>query len=136
MHGRPLSLRAEWADALRDGRKTIDACLVADDIAGLEVGTVVRYPGASLRIKRIRFYPGFGDLLAHEDWRRIAPDAADPGEVQRRVEEEHEATVHATRAVAIELEPIDPIAWRVPYDFIPHPGGGPPRGGHRGKEEE
>jgi hypothetical protein len=42
MPGRHLSLRPEWEDALRDGRKTIDARLVADDIAGLEVGEAVR----------------------------------------------------------------------------------------------
>ena len=109
MPGRLLSLRPEWEDALRDGRKTIDARLVADDIAGLEVGVAVRYPGARVRVKRIRFYPGFGDLLAHEDWRRIAPDAADREEVRRLLEEGHEATVRATGAVAIELEPIDHI---------------------------
>ncbi len=109
MRGRHLSMRPEWEDALRDGRKTIDARLVADDIAGLEVGRLVRYPGAAMRVRRIRFYPGLGDLLAHEDWRRIAPDAASCEEVRRRLEEGHEATVRATGAVAIELEPIDHI---------------------------
>jgi ASC-1-like (ASCH) protein len=109
MPGRPLSLRPEWEDALRDGRKTIDARLVADDIAGLEVGEAVRYSGARARVKRIRFYPGLGDLLAHEDWRQIAPDAAGPEEVRRLLEEGHEATMRATGAVAIELEPIDHI---------------------------
>lgn len=105
MPGRHLSMRPEWEDALRDGRKTIDARLVADDIDGLEVGEAVHYPGASLRVLRIRFYPGLGDLLAHEDWRRIAPDAASREEVRRRLEEGHEATIRATGAVAIELEP-------------------------------
>lgn len=106
MPGRPLSMRPEWEDALRRGRKTIDARPVADDIAGLEVGEAVRYPGARMRVRRIQFYPGFGDLLAYEDWRRIAPDAASREEVRRRLEEGHEATVRATGAVAIELEPI------------------------------
>jgi ASC-1-like (ASCH) protein len=100
-------MRPEWEDALRDGRKTIDARLVADDIDGLEVGDAVHYPGASLRVRRIRFYPGFGDLLAHEDWRRIAPDAASRDEVHRRLEEGHEASVRANGAVAIELESDD-----------------------------
>jgi ASC-1-like (ASCH) protein len=104
-----LDLRPEWADAVRDGRKTIDARPVADDLAGLEVGEAVRYPGAAVRVKRIRFYPGFGDLLAHEDWRRIAPDAAGREEVRQLLEEGHEATVRATGAVAIEFEPIGHI---------------------------
>ncbi len=109
MPGRPLSMRPEWEDALRSGQKTIDARIVADDIDGLEVGEAVRYPGAQARVKRIRFYPGFGDLLAYEDWRRIAPDAASVEEVRRRLEEGHEGSVRATGAVAIELELIDHI---------------------------
>ncbi len=104
MPGRPLSMRPEWEDAVRDGRKTIDARLVADDIDGLKVGESVHYPGARLRVRRIRYYAGFGDLLAYEDWRRIAPDAASSEEVRQRLEHGHEATVHATGAVAIELE--------------------------------
>jgi ASC-1-like (ASCH) protein len=102
-------MRPEWEDALRSGRKTIDARLVADDIAGLEVGDVVRYPGAAMRVKRIRFYPGVGDLLAYEDWRRIAPDAAGREEVLHLLEAGHAATVRASGAVAIEVEPLGPI---------------------------
>jgi ASC-1-like (ASCH) protein len=104
MTTRNLKTRPEWEDALRSERKTIDARLVADDIAGLKVGDRVRYPGAIAQVRRIRFYPGFGDLLAYEDWRRIAPDAASRDEVLRLLQEGHEATVHATGSVAIELE--------------------------------
>jgi ASC-1-like (ASCH) protein len=99
-----LKTRPEWADALRSGRKTIDARLVADDIAELKVGDRVRYPGAEARVRRIRYYPGFRDLLAYEDWHQVAPDAASRDEVLRVLEEGHEATVRATGAVAIELE--------------------------------
>lgn len=99
-----LKTRPEWEDALRSGRKTIDARLVADDIAELKVGDRVRYPGAEARVERIRFYPGFHDLLAYEDWHRIAPDATSREDVLRVLEEGHEATVRATGAVAIELQ--------------------------------
>ena len=106
MATRNLRTRPEWEATLRHGRKTIDARLVADDIAELKVGDRVRYPGAALRVRRIRFYPGFGDLLAYEDWRRIAPDAASRDEVRRLLEEGHAETVRATGAVAIELEDV------------------------------
>lgn len=106
MATRQLRTRPEWEDALRSGRKTIDARLVADDIAELQVGDEVHYPGARARVGRIRFYPGFGDLLAYEDWHRIAPEAASREEVYRLLEGGHGATVHATGAVALELEPI------------------------------
>ena len=74
MATRHLKTRPEWEDVLRSGLKTIDARLVADDIAGLEVGDILQYPGAEVRVRHVRFYPGFGDLLAYEDWSRIAPD--------------------------------------------------------------
>src|SRR5271157_3798527 len=107
MATRHLKTRPEWEDALRSGLKTIDARLVADDIAGLEVGDTLQYPGAEVRVRHVRFYPGFGDLLAYEDWSRIAPEASSREEVRRRLEEGHEATVRATGAVAIEVERID-----------------------------
>ena len=106
MATRHLKTRPEWEDALRSGLKTIDARLVADDIAGLKVGDIVLYPAAAVRVRHIRFYPGFGDLLAYEDWSRIAPEASSREEVRRRLEEGHEATVRATGAVAIEVERI------------------------------
>jgi ASC-1-like (ASCH) protein len=64
-------MRPEWEDAIREGRKNIDARPVADDIANVKVGSVIRYPGARVRVTHMRFYAGFNDLLAHEDWRRI-----------------------------------------------------------------
>lgn len=107
---RHLSMRSEWEDALRDGRKTIDARLVADDIADVRVGEIIRYPGARVRVRHMRFYSGFADLLAHEDWRRIAPDATDPDELRHLFEQGHDVTIRAGGAVAIEVEPIEPHA--------------------------
>jgi ASC-1-like (ASCH) protein len=107
MATRHLKTRPEWEDPLRSGRKTIDARLVADDIAGLEVGDIVLYAGVAAKVRHIRFYPGLGDLLAYEDWRRIAPDSTGREDVRRLLGEGHEATVRATGAVAIELEGMD-----------------------------
>ena len=89
---------------MRSGRKTIDARLVTDEIDGIKVGDLIHYPGAKARVRHLRFYPGFGDLLSYEDWHRVAPDAASRDEVLRLLVLGHEATVHATGAVAIELE--------------------------------
>lgn len=105
MSRRRLHILPRWEDALRSGRKTIDARLVADDIADLKVGDTVHYAGAVARVRHMRFYPGFRDLLAYEDWRKIDPDAANGEGVLQILEEGHEATVRETGAVAIELEP-------------------------------
>jgi len=107
MATRHLKTRPEWEGVLRSGLKTVDARLVADDIAGIEVGDILQYPGAEVRVRHVRFYPGFGDLLAYEDWSRIAPDASSREEVRMLLQEGHEATVRATGAVAIEVECID-----------------------------
>jgi ASC-1-like (ASCH) protein len=101
-----LKMRAEWEEAIRQGRKTIDARLVADDIGELKVGDVLHYPAATARVKEMRYYPGFRDLLAHEDWRRIAPEAACHADVLKLLEAGHRETVRQSGAVAIELEPV------------------------------
>ena len=103
---RHLSMRADWEDAIRNGRKTIDARLAADDIADLHVGSVIRYPGARVRVTHMRFYPGFADLLAHEDWHRIDPDGGGPDVLRQALETGHAVTIHDSGAVAIEFEPI------------------------------
>ena len=54
-------MRPEWEDAIREGRQNIDARLVADDIADVKVGSVIRYPGARVRVTHMRFYAGFND---------------------------------------------------------------------------
>jgi ASC-1-like (ASCH) protein len=104
---RHLITRPEWEEPIRRGRKTIDARLVTDDIADLEVGQVVQYPGARVRVRHMRYYSGFSDLLAHEDWHLIAPDLTDIGELVRVLEEGHELTIKASGAVAIEIEPVN-----------------------------
>jgi len=104
---RRLSMRPEWEDAIRAGRKTIDARVVGDDIADVTVGQIIRYPGARVRVRHLRFYPGFDDLLAHEDWRRIAPDATGVDELRTLLEGAHAGTVRTKGAVAIEIEPLE-----------------------------
>jgi ASC-1-like (ASCH) protein len=99
-------MRPEWEDAVRSGRKTIDARLVADDIADLKVGQVIRYAGARVRVRHMRFYPGFADLLAHEDWRRIAPDTASADDLLHLLQDGHAVTIGQRGAVAIEIEPL------------------------------
>jgi ASC-1-like (ASCH) protein len=97
-------MRSEWEDAIRNGTKTVDARLVADDIADLRTGQMVHYPGARVRVRRIRYYPGFRDLLQHEDWRKIAPTITDSDALLQLLESGHEATIASSGAVAIEIE--------------------------------
>jgi hypothetical protein len=56
MSKRHLKTRPEWKDALRSGRKDIDARPATEEVAGLEVGEIVRYPAANTEVQRIVFY--------------------------------------------------------------------------------
>ena len=106
MSRKHLKTRAEWEDALRSGRKTIDARWLTDDVGGIKVGDTVRYAGAKTQVKAIRFYRGFRDLLAHEDWRKIAPDASSPDDVLPLLDNIHVPGMRHSGVVAIELEPL------------------------------
>lgn len=104
MAKRHLYIRPEWDEAIRTGCKDIDARLASDDLAGLEVGDIVRYPAVHARVLRVAYYHGFRDLLATEDWRRIAPNAAAPEEVLRLLEDGRPHGSRPLEVVAIELE--------------------------------
>ena len=105
---RRLSMSPEWVRDIHSGRKTIDARLVADDMADIRVGDLVHYPGARVRIRAIRYYASFGDLVAHEDWRKIAPDVASAQDLLDRLRRGRELSEARNGAVALELEPPGP----------------------------
>ncbi|HXH06190.1 MAG TPA: ASCH domain-containing protein [Vicinamibacterales bacterium] len=106
MSRRHLSLRPEWEEAIRRRRKTIDARVLADEMPELVVGAVLHYPGARARIRAVRYYANFADLLAAEDWRRIAPDARSREETLRLLEEGLGDAARHKGVVAIEIEPL------------------------------
>jgi ASC-1-like (ASCH) protein len=101
-----LPLHAGWDEAIRHGRKTIDARLATDDATLLKVGDVVRYHGVRARIRHIRRYRGFRDLVAYEDWRKIAPEAGSREEALHLLEDDLAETGRDLGVVAFELEPV------------------------------
>jgi len=104
MATRYLTTRAEWLEALRSGRKTLDARPVTYEVDFLKIGDVVQYPGVETRVVDLRFYPRFEALLDYEDSSRIAPEASGCDDVKRLLEVECEAALYANGVVAIELE--------------------------------
>jgi ASC-1-like (ASCH) protein len=98
-----LHIRPEWGEAIRAGRKDIDA-RPADEVAGLEVGEIIRYPAVRCRVLRVAYYRGFRDLLTTEDWRRVAPDAGSQDAALGLLEGGHTEAGHPAGVVAVELE--------------------------------
>jgi ASC-1-like (ASCH) protein len=103
---RHLSIRREWEDAIREGRKDIDARFVDDDVVPLKIGAVVRYPGARVRVTGMRFYAGMRDLLAREDWHRIDPDGSNAEHLRQLLEDGRGSAARHREAVAVEFEPV------------------------------
>jgi ASC-1-like (ASCH) protein len=101
-----LPLHPGWDEAIRSGRKTIDARPATNDASVLKVGNVVRYPGVRARIQHIRHYWGFRDLVAYEDWRKIAPEAGSRDEALRLLKNGLAETGRNLGVVALELEPV------------------------------
>jgi ASC-1-like (ASCH) protein len=106
MATRYLTTLPEWIEALRCGRKTLDARPVTYEVDFLKIGDVVQYPGFQARVVYLRFYPRFEVLLNYEDWWRIAPEASGRDEVNQLLELGYEVTLYASGVVAIELEPL------------------------------
>jgi ASC-1-like (ASCH) protein len=107
MATRYLTTRPEWVDALRSGRKTIDARPVTYEVDCLKIGDLVQYSSVQARVVYLRFYPRFDALLNFEDWRQIAPEASGLDEVNRVLQVGDNAALPATGVVAIQLERVD-----------------------------
>ncbi len=99
-----FEIKPQWEEAIREGRKTIDVRVNAKPYADVEKGDIIRYSSAKVRVKKIRAYPGLSDLLAHEDRRKIVPEAKNNQEaLQKLLEGMHNEPPHGVLAFEIEF---------------------------------
>lgn len=83
-----FDIKPEWEEAIREGRKTIDVRINAPPYADVNKGDIIHYRSTKVKVKKIRAYPGLTDLLAYEDFRKVAPEAKSHNEALRRLLEE------------------------------------------------
>ena len=100
-----FDIKPQWEDAIREGRKTIDVRVNAKPYADVEKGDIIKYHSAKVKVKGIRAYPGLSDMLAHEDYRKIVPEAKSNQEALQKLLEviPHNEPPHGILAFEIEL---------------------------------
>jgi len=99
-----FTIKSKWEDAIREGLKTIDIRVNAKPYADVEKGDIIQYSSTKVMVKKIRAYPGLSDLLAHEDFRKVAPEAKTYQEALKKLLETipHNEPPHGVLAFEIE----------------------------------
>jgi len=74
---RKLRIKRPYYDAIMAGRKTLEVRVGYDNIKKLAAGELLQLEtgrtSGVVRIKAIRIYRDFADMLANEEWREIVP---------------------------------------------------------------
>ncbi|MBZ0158200.1 MAG: ASCH domain-containing protein [Alphaproteobacteria bacterium] len=100
-----FAIKPEWENAIREGRKTIDVRFNAEKFSEVKIGDSIHYGSTEVRVTSIRAYPGVSDLLAHEDWRKIVPEAKDHQQAFDTLVSllRHNAPPHGILALVVEV---------------------------------
>jgi ASC-1-like (ASCH) protein len=99
-----FDIKPLWEEAIREGKKTIDVRVNAQPYADVNKGDIIRYRSTKVKVKKIFAYPGLADLLAHEDYKKIVPEAKNHQEALSCLLEEihHNEPPHGILAFEIE----------------------------------
>lgn len=82
-----FDLPHDLAEAVREGRKTIDVRVNIQPYADVKKGDVLSYRDAEVVVRRIQGYRSLGDAVAYEDYTRIVPGSKDRNEALARLRE-------------------------------------------------
>ena len=112
MQGQPrvktLWIRPEYLAQILEGRKRVEVRVGYKNIARLQPGDLLKVNDIHrARIVRVSSYPGFEQLLAHEEPTAIAPDLP-PAEILPALRALYPPEKEALGAVALEIELIHP----------------------------
>jgi ASC-1-like (ASCH) protein len=99
-----FDVKPEWEKDIREGRKTVDVRINVQPYADVNKGDIIEYSSTKVKIKKIHAYPGLSDMLAHEDYRKIVPEAKSHQEALQILLEEitHMGPPHGILAFEIE----------------------------------
>lgn len=74
---RKMLIKRPYYDAIMSGRKTLEVRVGYDSIRRLKSGELLQletgHTSGVVRIKSIRIYPRFADMITSEEWRQIVP---------------------------------------------------------------
>nr|BBH92194.1 hypothetical protein KTA_03930 [Thermogemmatispora argillosa] len=107
---RVMRIKRPSYDAIIAGRKTLEVRVGYDHIKRYQVGETIRLEtsgdAAIIRIKAIRRYKNFEDMLAAEDWQKIDPDSSDVNTALHCIREIYPPEKEALGVYVFEVEPV------------------------------
>lgn len=100
-----FKIKPEWEEAIKEGKKRFDIRVNIKPFADVNKGDIIKYSSTKVQVKRIYAYPGIADLLAHEDYKEIVPEAKDNKEAMAKLLDElhHNEPPHGILAFEIDL---------------------------------
>ena len=105
---RKLRIKRPYFDAIMSGRKTLEVRVGYDNIKRLTAGELLQletgHTSGVVRIKSIRIYDNFADMLATEPWREIVPQVNDEATALRLLREIYPAHKERLGVHVIEVE--------------------------------
>ncbi len=105
---RKMRIKRPYFDAIMSGRKTLEVRVGYDNIKRLAAGELLQletgHTSGVVRIKSIRIYDNFADMLATEPWREIVPQVNDEVTALRLLREIYPAHKERLGVHVIEVE--------------------------------
>ena len=105
---RKMRIKRPYYDAIMSGRKTLEVRVGYDNIKRLTAGELLQletgHTSGVVRIKSIRVYDNFADMLATEPWREIVPQVDNEATALRLLREIYPAHKERLGVHVIEVE--------------------------------
>jgi ASC-1-like (ASCH) protein/ribosomal protein S18 acetylase RimI-like enzyme len=105
---RKMRIKKPYFDAIMEGRKTLEVRVGYNSIKRLKAGGLLQletgHTSGVVRIRAIRIYDNFADMLAAEPWRQIVPQARDAEEALHLLRKIYPARKERLGIHVIEIE--------------------------------
>ena len=103
-----MRIKKPYFDAIMEGRKTLEVRVGYNSIKRLKAGGLLQletgHTSGVVRIRAIRIYDNFADMLAAEPWRQIVPQARDAEEALHLLRKIYPARKERLGIHVIEIE--------------------------------
>ena len=105
---RKMRIKKPYFDAIMECRKTLEVRVGYNSIKRLKAGGLLQletgHTSGVVRIRAIRIYDNFADMLAAEPWRQIVPQARDAEEALHLLRKIYPARKERLGIHVIEIE--------------------------------
>ena len=105
-----MRIKRPYYDAVMAGQKTLEVRVGYENIKRHQAGDIVlletSQASGNVKLKAVRTYASFEDMLAVEGWQKIAPDAADAATALHTIREIYPPEKEALGVYVFEVEPV------------------------------